>query len=97
MDCGLSATLGWGAWDFDTIPRGVTERFLPSTQPIPQLVLQPFNAQTDVKGTQVQVEVYRGVVQLSGFVDRPAEAQRAVTVARNVAGVKEVRNNLIVK
>jgi osmotically-inducible protein OsmY len=54
-------------------------------------------AAPDVKGTQVQVEVYRGVVQLSGFVDRPAEAQRAVTVARNVAGVKEVRNNLIVK
>jgi osmotically-inducible protein OsmY len=41
--------------------------------------------------------VYKGVVQLSGFVDRPAEAQRAVTVARNVAEVKEVRNNLIVK
>jgi osmotically-inducible protein OsmY len=41
--------------------------------------------------------VYRGVVQLSGFVDRPADAQRAVAVARNVEGVKEVRNNLIVK
>jgi hyperosmotically inducible periplasmic protein len=54
-------------------------------------------ADPEVKGTQVQVEVYKGVVQLSGFVDRPADAQRAVTVARNVAGVKEVRNNLIVK
>jgi len=54
-------------------------------------------ADPDVHGTQVQVEVYRGVVQLSGFVDRPAEAQRAVAVARNVSGVKEVRNNLIVK
>ena len=54
-------------------------------------------AEPDVKGTQVQVEVYRGVVQLSGFVDRPAEAQRAVAVARNVSGVKEVRNNIIVK
>jgi hyperosmotically inducible protein len=54
-------------------------------------------ADPGVKGTQVQVEVYRGVVQLSGFVDRPADAQRAVAVARNVEGVKEVRNNLIVK
>jgi hyperosmotically inducible periplasmic protein len=54
-------------------------------------------ADPEVKGTQVQVEVYKGVVQLSGFVDRPADAQRAVAVARNVAGVKEVRNNLIVK
>jgi osmotically-inducible protein OsmY len=54
-------------------------------------------ADPEVKGTQMQVEVYRGVVQLSGFVDRLADAQRAVAVARNVEGVKEVRNNLIVK
>jgi hyperosmotically inducible protein len=54
-------------------------------------------ADPQVKGTQVQVEVYKGVVQLSGFVDRLAEAQRAVAVTRNVEGVKEVRNNLIVK
>jgi hyperosmotically inducible periplasmic protein len=54
-------------------------------------------ADPEVKGTQMQVEVHRGVVQLSGFVDRPADAQRAVAVARNVEGVKEVRNNLIVK
>jgi osmotically-inducible protein OsmY len=54
-------------------------------------------ADPEVKGTQMQVEVHRGVVQLSGFVDRAADAQRAVAVARNVEGVKEVRNNLIVK
>ena len=54
-------------------------------------------ADPEVKGTQMQVEVYSGVVQLSGFVDRPADAQRAVAVARSVEGVKEVRNNLIVK
>ena len=54
-------------------------------------------ADPEVKGTQMQVEVYRGVVQLSGFVDRPADAQKAVAVARSVEGVQEVRNNLIVK
>ena len=54
-------------------------------------------ADPEVKGTQMQVEVYRGVVQLSGFVDRPVDAQRAVAVARSVEGVKEVRNNLILK
>jgi osmotically-inducible protein OsmY len=54
-------------------------------------------ADPEVKGTQMQVEVYRGVVQLSGFVDRPTDAQKAVAVARSVEGVKEVRNNLIVK
>jgi osmotically-inducible protein OsmY len=45
----------------------------------------------------MQVEVHRGIVQLSGFVDKPADAQRAVAVARGIEGVKEVRNNLIVK
>jgi hyperosmotically inducible protein len=54
-------------------------------------------ADLDVKGTQVKVEVNRGIVQLSGFVDSAAQAQRAVTVARNVQGVSEVRNSLIVK
>jgi len=54
-------------------------------------------ADPEVKGTQMQVEVHGGVVQLSGFVDRAADAQRAVAVARGVEGVKEVRNNLIVK
>ena len=54
-------------------------------------------ADPEVKGTQVQVEVHQGVVQLSGFVNRPADAQRAIAVARNVEGVKEVRNSLIVK
>jgi len=54
-------------------------------------------ADPEVKGTQMQVEVYKGVVQLSGFVDRLAEAQRAVAVARSVESVQEVRNDLIVK
>jgi osmotically-inducible protein OsmY len=50
-----------------------------------------------VKGTQVEVEVFKGVVQLSGFVDSTANAQKAVNIARNVQGVKEVRNSMIVK
>jgi osmotically-inducible protein OsmY len=54
-------------------------------------------ADPDVKGTQVEVEVFKGTVQLSGFVDNAAHAQKAVTIARNVEGVKEVRNSLIVK
>jgi osmotically-inducible protein OsmY len=51
----------------------------------------------DVKGSQVQVEVFKGVVQLSGFVDTAGQAQKAVQIARNVDGVKEVKNSLVVK
>ena len=50
-----------------------------------------------VKGTQVEVEVFKGVVQLSGFVDSSTNAQKAVSIARSVNGVKEVRNSMIVK
>lgn len=51
----------------------------------------------EVKGTQVEVTTYNGVVQLSGFVDTPAEKDRAVEVARAVPGVREVRDDLVVK
>lgn len=51
----------------------------------------------DVKATDVQVETFRGTVQLSGFVDSPENVRRAVDVARRVDGVREVNNALIVK
>ncbi len=51
----------------------------------------------DVKATDVQVETFRGTVQLSGFVDSTQNVQRAIDVARRVDGVREVKNALIVK
>lgn len=51
----------------------------------------------DVKARDVQVETYRGTVQLSGFVDSPENARRASEVARRVDGVREVKNDLLVK
>lgn len=50
-----------------------------------------------VKARDVQVETFRGTVQLSGFVDTEAQKERATAVARSVAGVQDVKNNLIVK
>ncbi|MGY1488304.1 BON domain-containing protein [Methylobacillus pratensis] len=49
------------------------------------------------KGLQVSVETYKGVVQLSGFVNSKAQIQKAGEVAKAVEGVKSVKNNLIVK
>ena len=45
----------------------------------------------------VEVETFRDVVQLSGFVDTQAEKDMAGEVASNVDGVVRVENNLIVK
>lgn len=46
---------------------------------------------------QISVETFKGIVQLSGFVDSSQIAARAVELARTVRGVKSVNNNLIVK
>jgi len=48
----------------------------------------------EVKGLQVNVETYNGVVQLSGFVDKAEQIPRATEVAKGVEGVKSVKNDL---
>jgi osmotically-inducible protein OsmY len=50
-----------------------------------------------VKFGQISVETFKGVVQLSGFVNSSESANRAVELARRVKGVKQVNNSLIVK
>ena len=54
-------------------------------------------ADPEVKGTQVGIEVHKGVVQLSGFVDTQQESDRAVQLSRTIKGVKAVNNSLIIK
>ena len=51
----------------------------------------------ELKVLQINVETFKGVVQLSGFVNSPKVVSRAAEVARGVSGVKAVTNNLIVK
>jgi hyperosmotically inducible periplasmic protein len=50
-----------------------------------------------VKARQVEVETFRGVVQLNGFVDSTAARDRATIVTRSVSGVADVHNNLVVQ
>jgi osmotically-inducible protein OsmY len=45
----------------------------------------------------INVETYKGTVQLSGFVDTPEQRRRAEEVARGVEGVDKVVNNIRVK
>jgi hyperosmotically inducible protein len=46
---------------------------------------------------QIDVTTYKGIVQLSGFVDTTAQKAEAERIVSSIAGVKGVRNNLIVK
>jgi hyperosmotically inducible protein len=45
----------------------------------------------------IDVEVYKGEVQLNGFVESESQKSNASKVAQQVHGVKSVRNNLEVK
>ncbi len=50
-----------------------------------------------VKALQVDVKTFKGVVQLSGFVDNKDQKAQAEADAKTVPGVKEVTNNIVVK
>ena len=46
---------------------------------------------------RIEVEVEDGIVQLSGFINNEVNKELAGQIARNVDGVREVVNNIIVK
>lgn len=50
-----------------------------------------------LKVAEINVETFKGVVQLSGFVSSQAAANKAVEVARSVKGVKSVKNDMRIK
>jgi hypothetical protein len=49
------------------------------------------------KSFQISVETYKGIVQLSGFVNSQQAVNKASEIVRTVQGVKSVKNDLIVK
>jgi osmotically-inducible protein OsmY len=49
------------------------------------------------KSFEISVETFKGVVQLSGFVNSQQAVNRAAEIVRTVQGVKSIKNNLIVK
>ena len=56
-----------------------------------------FLGDSRLKVRSINVETYKNVVQLSGFVDSKQEADRAAQLASTIKGVKAVNNSLIIK
>jgi osmotically-inducible protein OsmY len=54
-------------------------------------------AEPSLKVADINVETYKGVVQLSGFVDSAASRDKAVALARSVKGVTSVKNDMRLK
>lgn len=51
----------------------------------------------NLKATEINVETFKGTVQLSGFVNTREAVSRAGAVASGVEGVKSVKNDIQVK
>ena len=50
-----------------------------------------------LKSAEINVETFKGVVQLTGFVSSRASIDKAVEIARSVKGVTSVRNDMRLK
>lgn len=50
-----------------------------------------------LKSAEINVETFKGVVQLSGFVNSQADIATAASVARGVKGVVSVKNDMRLK
>jgi len=50
-----------------------------------------------LKSAEINVETFKGTVQLSGFVSSSANIKKAVDLARGVRGVTSVKNDIRVK
>jgi osmotically-inducible protein OsmY len=50
-----------------------------------------------LKSSEINVETYKGVVQLSGFVSSQSDINRAVEIASGVTGVKSVKSDMRLK
>ncbi len=50
-----------------------------------------------IKSSEINVQTFKGRVQLSGFVSSATDAKRAVEVTRQVQGVRVVENDMQIK
>jgi len=53
--------------------------------------------ESSLKSTEINVETFNGIVQLSGFVTSSANKSKAVELARSVKGVKSVKDDMRIK
>lgn len=57
-------------------------------------VKQALVADSGLRSLPISVATYRGVVQLSGYVDSEVQIQKALAVTRGVPGAQSVSNDL---
>ena len=88
----LASALGCGS----TAKKEGTGEFVDDSVITAKVKTAIFNDST-LKVNEINVETFKGVVQLSGFVRSQTDIDKAVQVARGVAGVKSVKNDMRIK
>jgi len=53
--------------------------------------------ESSLKSSEINVETFKGVVQLSGFVNSAADINKVVDVTRRIEGVKSIKNDMRLK
>lgn len=94
---GAAAVLGLGACASDSPTERSAGEFTSDaamTAKVKTAIATDAGAKT---AAAVNVETYRGTVQLTGFVDSEEQATRAVAAAKKVQGVRSVRNDIRIK
>lgn len=73
-----------------------TGEYLDSTVITTKAKAAIFNEPT-LKSFEINVETFKGVVQLSGFVNSQADIDKAVEIVQKIKGVKSVKNDMKLK
>jgi osmotically-inducible protein OsmY len=73
--------------------RSSTGEYFDDTVITSKVKLAIFN-DSALRSSEINVETFKGVVQLSGFVGSQPEIDRAVELARGVEGVSSVKNDM---
>jgi osmotically-inducible protein OsmY len=73
-----------------------TGEYLDDTWITTRIKAAMFNEST-LKSAEINVETFKGEVQLSGFVNSAEDINKAVALARSTKGVKSVKNDMRVK
>jgi hyperosmotically inducible protein len=53
--------------------------------------------EASLKSSEINVETFKGEVQLSGFVNSEEDIRKAIALARETKGVKSIKNDMRVK
>ncbi|HEX6298254.1 MAG TPA: BON domain-containing protein [Burkholderiales bacterium] len=80
----------------ETSTRQGTAGYLDDTVITTKVKAAIFN-EPSLKSSEINVETFKGTVQLSGFVNSRADIDKAVAVARGVQGVTSVKNDMRLK